>query len=50
MGFDYFRSTALSIQLEEEMILGIDGERLPKGKRFDVYAAPALFKTVMKMD
>ena len=49
-GFDYFRSSAMSIQLEEEMVLGIDGERLPKGKRFDVYAAPALFKTVMKMD
>ena len=50
MGFDYFRSTALSIQLEEEMILGIDGERLPKGKRFDIYAAPGLYKTILSMN
>ena len=49
-GFEYFRSTALSIQLEKEAVLGIDGEPLPKGKNFDIYVAPGLFKTVLFMN
>ncbi|KAL7719476.1 DAGKc domain-containing protein [Entamoeba marina] len=46
-GFDYFRTSALSIQLEKDTLLGLDGERLPPGKNFNVYVAPSLYRTML---
>ncbi|EDR22215.1 sphingosine kinase, putative [Entamoeba dispar SAW760] len=46
-GFDYFRSTALSIRLQNDVVIGIDGEKLPPGNSFDLYVAPGLYRTML---